>query len=116
MSFKGRVNRKSRSDRNHVIYSVENSVTGQVYIGLTFVRPKTKSVAKSRMPLKSAKDRFTSHKYRSENGSTTTFHQNIKRYGPDTFKVSVVEIVRGKKQAHLREIELIESLKPTLNM
>ena len=116
MSFKGRVNRKSRCDRNHVIYSVVNTLTDETYIGITFVRPKTKSVPKSRMPLKSANDRFTSHRYRSENGSLTTFHQNIKMYGADNFTVSVLEVVRGKKQAHLRELELIKSLKPTLNM
>jgi hypothetical protein len=116
MSFKGRVNRKSRSDRNHVIYSVVNIMTDETYIGITFVRPKTKSVPKSRMPLKSANDRFTSHKYRSENGSLTTFHQNIKKHGADNFRVSVLEIVRGKKKAHLRELKLIESLKPDLNM
>ena len=67
------------------------------------------------MPLKSANDRFTSHRYRSENGSLTTFHQNIKKHGADNFRVSVLEVVRGKKQAHLRELELIKSLKNHIN-
>lgn len=116
MSFTGRVKRKPRSDRNHVIYQVKNKQTGEFYIGITFVRKPTKSSSRSKMPLKSANDRFTSHVYRSYNGSKTLLHKNIKEHGADIFDVSVLEVVRGKKSAHQREIELIQKLRPDLNM
>ena len=116
MAFKGRVNRKSRSDRNHVIYEIINKSTGDNYIGLTIVRPPTKALTRSKMPLKSANDRFTSHCYRASKGSTTLLHQNIKEFGPEAFTVKVVEVIRGKSKAHEREIQLMHIKKPTLNM
>ena len=116
MAFSGRTKRKKRTDRNHVIYEVLNKSTGQSYIGLTYVRPKTKTVSQSKMPLKSAQDRFTSHCYRAERGSETLFHENIRRYGTENFHVRVVEVIRGKAEAHQREIELMRERKPELNM
>jgi len=117
MAFKGRVNRKSRCDRNHVIYQVTNQKTGERYIGLTYVRPPTKKVSRSKMPMKSALDRFTSHCYRAlEADSQTTFHQNIKEHGKDAFIVTILEVVRGKSVAHEKEVQLIQINQPELNM
>jgi len=116
MAFKGRVNRRSRSDRNHVIYEVKNNLTGEAYVGLTFVRPPTKKVARSKMPLKSALDRFTSHCYRATKGSETLLHKNIRQFGKSAFSISVLEVVRGKSTAHQREIILMQKRKPQLNM
>lgn len=116
MAFAGRVNRRARSDRNHVIYEVLNKKTGDTYVGITFVRPPTRKLTRSKMPIKSALDRFTSHCYRAEKGSKTLFHKNIRQFGKDSFSVSVLEIVRGKSAAHQREIELMHSLQPKLNM
>ena len=39
----------------------------------------------------------------------------IRKYGPDNFNVGVLEVVRGKAAAHVRERELIRERKPKLN-
>jgi len=115
MAFKGRVNKKARSDRNHAIYKI-TAPDGSVYIGLTFVRPPTaKNHTRSKMPMLSVMSRFKSHCYRADNGSTDNFHRTISRLGKDNFKVEILEIVRGKTAAHKRERELIEIHKPQLN-
>ena len=115
MAFTKRVNRKPRKDRNHAIYKVTAS-TGEVYVGLTFVRPPTaKKHTRSKMPRLSVESRFKSHCYRAENGSTDFFHERIRELGSDSFRVSIIEIIRGKEQAHERERQIIKELKPALN-
>lgn len=116
MAFTGRVNRRSRSDRNHVVYEVLNKKTGESYVGITFVRTPTRKLSRSKMPIKSALDRFTSHCYRAEKGSKTLLHENIRQFGEMSFSVSVIEVIRGKAAAHQREVELIQILCPKLNM
>jgi hypothetical protein len=39
----------------------------------------------------------------------------IRKYGPDNFHVGILEVVRGKSEAHIRERELIRERKPKLN-
>lgn len=39
----------------------------------------------------------------------------IRKHGPDAFTVEIIEVVRGKSNAHVRERELIRELKPKLN-
>ena len=116
MSFTGRVNRKARCDRNHAIYRITSKITGEEYVGLTFVRPPTaKEHTRSKMPMISVMSRFKSHCYRANNGSTDLFHQKIRELGQDNFHVSIIEIIRGKEEAHKREVEIIKSIKPKLN-
>jgi predicted GIY-YIG superfamily endonuclease len=117
MSFTGRVNRKARADRNHAIYLITNRETNDSYIGMTFVRPPTaKKHTRGKMPMISVQSRFKSHCYRAENGSPDRFHSAIRSEGIEAFRVEILEIVRGKKSAHKREMELIRQRRPTYNM
>lgn len=100
---------KRRTDRNHVIYQIENTQTGERYIGMTYAR--------GRAFLKSAKARWTAHQYNAlVDGRSTLFYDNVRAYGVESFKVSVVKVVRGKKACHVEETTLIKTEQPELNM
>lgn len=101
--------RKKRCDRNHIIYKITNQVTDEIYIGIT--------QCIGRAILFSIKKRFAQHVSRA---TTQNFEwslcNSIRQYGPNNFKIEVVEVVRGKSTAHSREVELIHELKPHLNV
>lgn len=102
------MNRKKRSDRNHVIYRITCPATGDSYIGVT--------VATGRAFLKSVCIRFTKHC--STAGRQTkewTLSKFLRDNATETYELEVIEIIRGRKPAHKRERELIAALGPTLN-
>lgn len=98
--------RKPRSDRNHIIYSI--SVNGKEYIGVTFVEKGRVNYSLTRRWQKHVRRALTE----SKDWKLCTA---IRKYGPDNFCVGVIEIVRGKSAAHIRERELIRERKPKLN-
>jgi len=98
--------RKRRLDRNHIVYSL--AVGKLEYIGVTYVQ--------DRSPVKSLRRRWLKHVQRA----LTEDHdwrlcKAIRRHGAEAFTVEVLEVVRGKTQAHEREREYIHTLKPKLN-
>lgn len=98
--------RKKRSDRRHVIYTLE--VAGLAYVGLTvFERTEKKSVVR----------RFQKHVSRAkvETGKKWTLCKAIRKHGAEKFIVSVVATVKGKSEAHKAERALIMKLRPALN-
>ena len=98
--------RKKRSDRKHLIYSL--SVNGQEYIGVTFVE---RSAIK-----KSLTRRWQKHVQRAlKENKNWKLCVAIRKYGADSFDVTVLDVVRGKSAAHQVERELIKSRKPKLN-
>ena len=98
--------RKSRSDRNHLIYRL--SVNDLDYIGVTYVQ--------DRSPKRSLKRRWQKHVRRAlTEGRSWKLCQAIREHGPDAFSVQVLEVVRGKELAHMVERTLIRDLKPSLN-
>jgi len=101
--------RAKRIDRNHVIYRITCTVTGETYIGLT--------ASKGRAYLGSAKRRLSRHisQARTENRSMT-LHDRIRLHGADQFIIEVLDVVRGKPQAHEAEIALIRLHNPPLNI
>jgi disulfide oxidoreductase YuzD len=100
--------RKKRSDRNHIIYKLINSITGNEYIGLT--------VQRNQKIIGSVKIRFKQHISRSINEDKDwLLYQEMREYGWENFSYQVLEIVRGKKETHKREVELINLYKPQLN-
>ena len=100
--------RKRRNDRNHVIYQL-TAPTGERYIGITFAR--------GRAFKRSAKIRFAAHTRNAlDYGHDTLLCGAIRSHGPDSFRREILEIVRGKQNAHDRERELIRQLQPELNM
>ena len=101
-----KIKRKSRSDRKHLIYSL--SVNNKEYIGVTFVDKGRINASLTR--------RWNKHVNRALNEDKGwKLCAAIRKHGADAFTVSVLEVVRGKSEAHIRERELIRDRKPKLN-
>jgi hypothetical protein len=100
--------RKRRNDRNHVIYQL-TAPTGECYIGITFAR--------GRAFKRSARIRFDAHcRNAFDYGHENLLSISLRQWGRQAFKREVLEIVRGKQNAHDRERELIQLVQPELNM
>ncbi len=100
--------RKPRSDRKHIIYSLTNILTGEIYIGMTVV---------DRGQVKQALDRrFCRHIHRAfTENKDWTLCESLRKHGPLAFDRQVIEIVRGKANAHTREREITRVIRPELN-
>ena len=102
------MNRKKRSDRNHVLYRVICQDTGDSYIGLT--------VAQGQAFVRSVKVRWQKHVSRAiREDKDWSMCQFIRDNANASFTYEVLEIVRGRKPAYQRERELIAKYSPTLN-
>ena len=100
--------RKLRSDRNHIIYKIDNTCTGDFYIGVTVLRVKSYLV--------SIKLRLKQNISRAQTQELQwALCESIRNHGPQSFNISMLEIVRGKRPAHSRETELIKEMQPRLN-
>lgn len=100
--------RKKRSDRNHIIYQITNTVTQEFYIGVT--------VSGSRHYQKSLRSRWLRHIYKANVlNANFTISENIRKYGTEVFQQSIIKIVRGKSAAFAIESQLINESKPVLN-
>jgi hypothetical protein len=101
------VTRKKRVDRNHIIYELR--VNGLNYIGVT---AKTESTV-----LKSVKSRAAKHFYRAktETKNWLLCEQLRTLDSKDEIAILVHEVVRGKAEAHRREVEIRRAVKPALN-
>ena len=99
--------RARRNDRNHIIYQIVGPQG--VYIGVT---AKTESTV-----LKSVRSRIAKHWYRARTETKTwALCELLRSYADRTsVDVQVLEIVRGKAEAHRRERELIRELNPFYN-
>jgi len=99
--------RKRRVDRNHIIYELR--VNGGNYIGVT---AKTESTV-----LKSVRARAAKHYYRAkkENKNWSLCIALRELSSKDEIEILVHEIVRGKAEAHKREVQLRRQINPTLN-
>jgi len=100
--------RKKRSDRNHIIYKLTNTVTNESYIGVTVVT--------GRAYLKSLRSRWIRHIYKAKIGMAEyPISISIRTHGEESFTREIITLVRGKKNAFQTEAELINEIKPTLN-
>lgn len=99
--------RAKRSDRNHIIYQIQGPEG--IYVGVT---AKTESTV-----LKSLRARIAKHYYRAQKETKDwTLCALLRTYASkDDIDVRVLEIVRGKREAHARERELIRELRPFYN-
>ena len=104
-----KINRKRRTDRNQVIYYIQDVVTLEYYIGLTALSFKGNV-------RRTLYRRMQKHMQRalSEN-KNWGLSRALRERGADSFVFGVVEVVRGKRPAHARETELINTLQPALN-
>ena len=100
--------KRKRSDRNHLIYKIQNQQTGDFYIGVT--------VSVGRAYKKSLRSRWKRHIYKANIlQEEWSFPTAIREFGIKTFALEIIEIVRGKSDAFRRESELINSLRPVYN-
>ena len=99
--------RAKRSDRNHIIY--ELVIGDNNYIGVT---AKTESTV-----LKSVRARAAKHWYRAKTETKNWLLCEALRGLADRsdIEIRVHEIVRGKAEAHRREVAIRRSVQPTLN-
>jgi len=101
--------RKRRSDRNQVIYLLTCVVTGERYVGLT--------VARGRAYGRSMNIRFDAHiRNATVYDKDTLLYRAMRAHDPTSFKKEVLEVVRGKAEAHRRELEIARQLGAELNM
>jgi group I intron endonuclease len=100
--------RKKRSDRNHIIYKIDNTVTGESYIGITQLL--------GRAYRESIQRRWRQHVSRANTQNLNwRICESIRQYGPEVFIINIFEVVRGKSEVHARETQIIKELKPVLN-
>ena len=101
--------RKRRTDRNQVIYYIRDVVTLEYYIGLTamcFAGNVRKTLTR----------RMQKHMQRAlTENKNWGLSRALRERGAERFVFGTVEVVRGKRPAHARETELINTLQPALN-
>ena len=104
-----KINRKRRTDRNQVIYFIQDTVTLEYYIGLTALSFKGNV-------FRTLRRRMQKHMQRAlTENKDWGLSRALRERGAERFVFGVVEIVRGKRPAHARETELINTLQPALN-
>ena len=100
--------RKRRNDCTHLIYVINNMITGDQYIGIT-----VKNVGGIQ---KTLKRRIQKHVQRAlAEDKSWALSNNIREYGAESFTYGIVESIRGRLAAHGRERELIREFNPLLN-
>jgi hypothetical protein len=78
------------------------------YIGVTYVEKAN--------PIKSLRRRWQKHVLRAlTEDRNWKLCKAIRKYGPESFEVRVVTVVRGKTVAHKVEREMIRKQDPKLN-
>jgi hypothetical protein len=101
--------RKRRTDRNQVIYFIQDVVTLEYYIGLTAMEFKGNV-------RKTLNRRMQKHMQRAmTEDKNWGLSRALRERGAERFVFGVIEVVRGKRPAHARETELINTLQPQLN-
>ena len=101
--------RKRRTDRNQVIYFIQDVVTLEYYIGLTALSFKGNV-------RKTLNRRMQKHMQRAvTENKNWGLSRALRERGAERFVYGVIEVVRGKRPAHARETELINTLQPSLN-
>ena len=101
--------RKRRTDRNQVIYYIQDVVTLEYYIGLTALSFKGNV-------RKTLNRRMQKHMQRAlTENKDWGLSRALRERGAERFVYGVIEVVRGKRPAHSRETELINTMQPALN-
>lgn len=96
--------RKKRNDRNYVLYRI--TADSSEYIGLT--------VALGRAYVKSVKIRVQKHMSRAKVENKDWKLCDALRWS-DSVEYEIIEVIRGRAAAYVRERELIKLYRPELN-
>lgn len=101
--------RTARSDCNYIIYEARCVETGVSYIGLT--RKGSVTVAKA------VKERWRKHVSRARNENRLwALYIYLKSGGLDmTWEHTVIDIIRGRKEAYATERIIVKAVEPELN-
>lgn len=92
---------------NHAIYVITNVLTGEQYVGITAIRPNLQMALRVRIQ---------KHVQRATvEDKDWGLCKSIREYGPEAFTFGLLEVVRGKKAAHVRELEIVRQYHPSLN-
>ena len=101
--------RKRRTDRNQVIYYIRDTVTLEYYVGLT-------ALCFNGNVRKTLTRRMQKHMQRAmTENKDWGLSRALRERGADSFVFGTLEVIRGKRPAHARETELINTLQPALN-
>ena len=100
--------RKRRNDCTHLIYVINNIVTGEQYFGIT-----VKNVGGVRKTLHRRIQKHVQRALAEDKGWALS--RSIREHGSVAFTYGLLETVRGRLAAHSRERELINRYKPQLN-
>lgn len=103
------VKRKRRTDRNHVIYMIKNTITQELYVGITVLsfRGNVQRTVDRRIQ-KHVQRAFAENK-------TWALCESFRTYEPENHEYWVHDVVRGKALAHQTEVSLIDEFRPQLN-
>lgn len=100
--------RKRRADTNHAIYVITNIKNGDQYVGLTILGKGPAKIWIRR--------RIQKHVQRAtKEAHDWGLCKAIREYGSENFTFGLLEVVRGKAAAHIRELEYIRGYNPILN-
>lgn len=99
--------RRRRQDTRHAVYMITCAATGDQYVGITVCGAAIKQALKVRMQ-KHIRRALTE-------GRDWNLCASIRDHGPETHEIALMEVVRGRKPAHVRERELIADMNPALN-
>ena len=100
--------RKKRSDRNHVIYEIVNTLTGASYLGIT--------ACIGRRVHYSAHLRFLKHQSRARKEKRNwALYIDMRENDPSVYELFIVDVVRGKALAHQIETKLLKKYNYELN-
>ena len=100
--------RKRRSDTTHYIYVVTNQVTGEQYVGITVKNPGGVRKTLHRRIQKHVQRAYAETK-------DWALSRSIREHGTLAFTYGLLETVRGRAAAHIREREIIREYQPQLN-
>ena len=108
-NMNSKIARKRRTDRNQVIYYIQDTVTQEYYVGLT-------ALCFNGNVRRTLVRRMQKHMQRAMNENKDWgLSRALRERGAERFIFGTLEVVRGKRPAHARETELINTLQPALN-